>query len=164
MTPTAELADYVLPKTTLLEEEAVFVEGNSLAAMQAAVLPYGEVRTDFEIAMGLRDALRERDLVEFDVLPWKNRREFIDFQLKESEFTFDQVCEKGFIEIPNAYESYRATGFKTPSGKIEIASKTPIRPRRPNGARRSTRSPPPTVRRVRASCSTRCSRTRAAAG
>lgn len=121
MTPTAELADYVLPKTTLLEEEAVFVEGNSLAAMQAAVLPHGEVRTDFEIAIGLRDALRERDLVEFDVLPWKNGREFIDFQLKESEFTFDQVCEKGFIEIPNAYESYRATGFKTPSGKIELA-------------------------------------------
>ncbi|WFU12887.1 molybdopterin-dependent oxidoreductase (plasmid) [Rhizobium sp. CB3090] len=122
MTPTAELADYVLPKTTQLEEEAVFVEGNCLAAIQAATPRRGDVKTDFEIAIGLRDALAKRGLVEFDVLPFNSRRDFIDFQLKDSGISFDQVCEKGFIDIPSVYESYQTTGFKTASGKIELAS------------------------------------------
>lgn len=122
MTPTTELADYILPKTTLLEEEAVFVEGSSLAAMQAATPARGEARTDVEIAIGLRDALRKRDLIEFELMPWNTHRDFIDYQLAETGLTFDDVCANGFIPIPNTYESYQQTGFKTPSGKVELAS------------------------------------------
>ncbi|MCV9938338.1 molybdopterin-dependent oxidoreductase [Boseaceae bacterium BT-24-1] len=122
MTPTTELADYVLPKTTLLEEEAVFIEGSCLAAIQAVTAPRGEARTDFEIAIALRDELRAKGLVAFELLPWNTRREFIDYQLKDTGLSFDDICEKGFIAFPAAYESYKTKGFNTPSGKIELAS------------------------------------------
>lgn len=121
MTPTAQFADFVLPKTTQLEEEAVFIEDNCLTIMQKAVPARGEAKTDFEIAVGLRDALRERELLAFETLPWNSHREFVDSQLAGADITFDELCETGFYEFPFAYEAYVKDGFKTPSGKIELS-------------------------------------------
>lgn len=124
MTPTAELADFVLPKTTLLEEEDVTSDpgGPCLSVVQRVLPPRGEVRCDTEIAVGLRDELRKRALVRHEVLPWNSHREFIDFQLEDTGLTFDDLREKGFHEIPFVHEEYRKKGFPTPSGKIELAS------------------------------------------
>lgn len=125
ITPTAELADFILPKTTLLEEEDVSADagGPCLSVVQRVVAPLGEVRTDIEIAVGLRDKLRARGLIEFEVFPWNSHREFIDHQLKDTGITFDDLCTKGFYEIPFTYQEYRQKGFKTPSGKIELFSR-----------------------------------------
>lgn len=124
MTPTAELADFVLPKTVQLEEEAVITEpeGPCLSVMQRAVPPLGEAKTDFEIAIALRDALRRNRSIDFELLPWNTHREFIDFQLRDTGLTFDELCTKGFHEYPVDYEVYRSRGFNTPSGKVELAS------------------------------------------
>jgi anaerobic selenocysteine-containing dehydrogenase len=124
ITPTAELADFVLPKTTLLEEEEVSWEpgGPCLTLTQAAVERRGEARTDIEIAIGLRDALRARRLIDFEGLPWNTHREFLDFQLQGTGLRLEDLREKGFYEFPFTYEGYRARGFPTPSGKIEFAS------------------------------------------
>lgn len=124
MTPTAELADYVLPKTTALEEEDVYSDagGPCLSVVQRALEARGEARTDMEIAIGLRDKARCRGLVEFDVLPWNTHREFIDYQLKDTGLGFEALCERGFHEIPFGYEEYRTKGFRTPSKKVEFAS------------------------------------------
>lgn len=54
-------ADPILPKTTQLEEEAFFIEDNCLTIMQQAIPVRSEANTDFEIAIGLRDALRARE-------------------------------------------------------------------------------------------------------
>ncbi len=122
MTPTAQFADLILPKTTQLEEEAVFIEDNCLTIMQKIVPARGETKTDFEIAIGLRDALRARRLLAFETLPWNSHREFVDHQLVDSGVTFDDLCTNGFREFPFAYESYTTDGFKTPSGKVELSS------------------------------------------
>ena len=124
ITPTAEHADFILPKTTLLEEEDVSADQNGpcLAVVQRALPPRGEAKTDIEIAIGLRDALQARGLIDFGLFPWHSHRDFIDFQLKGTGVSFDELCGEGFHDIPYAYEEYRRKGFKTPSGKIEFSS------------------------------------------
>lgn len=71
ITPTAEFADFVLPKTTLLEEEGVFVEVGApcLSIFNKAAESRGEVKTDVEIAIALCDKLRERGALDFECLP-----------------------------------------------------------------------------------------------
>ena len=122
MTPTANYADFILPKTTLLEEDAVFIEDNCLSVMQRVIAPYGEVKTDFEIAIGLRDELRKGGLIEFEAFPWNSHQEFIDSQLQGTGLAFSDLCTSGFHEFPFEYEGYRKQGFKTPSGKVELSS------------------------------------------
>ncbi|HEY9446619.1 MAG TPA: molybdopterin dinucleotide binding domain-containing protein, partial [Burkholderiales bacterium] len=125
ITPTAELADFVLPKTTLLEEEDVAVDQSApcISIVQQAAPPRGEAKTDIEIAVGLRDALKARGLLDFDLFPWNSHREFIDFQLQETGVTFEALCKTGFKDVPFGYQSYKRDGFKTPSKKIEFVSR-----------------------------------------
>lgn len=124
MTPTAELADFVLPKTTLLEEEDVSADQSApcLAIVQSALPPKGEAKSDIEIAVGLRDALSRRGLLEYELFPWNSHRDFINFQLRETGVSFDELCVKGYRPISLSYEEYRMKGFKTPSGKIDLCS------------------------------------------
>ena len=124
MTPTAELADFVLPKTNLLEEEAVLFDagGPCLSVIQQALPPKEEVKSDFEIAFGLRDAARLIGLIEHELLPWNSSREFIDFQLRNTGTRFEDLSIHGFQRVPAAYEAYRESGFRTPSGKVELYS------------------------------------------
>ncbi|TAK80555.1 MAG: hypothetical protein EPO20_27555 [Betaproteobacteria bacterium] len=124
ITPTAELADFVLPKTTLLEEEAVFQDPGApcISIIQQVLPPRGEVKTDFEIAISLRDKLKARNLIDFDLLPWNSDREFIDFQLEKTGLNFDDLRSDGFFEYSAGYEKYRKVGFNTPSKKIELYS------------------------------------------
>ena len=125
LTPTAELADFFLPKTTLLEEEDVFTEagGPCLSLTQRILPPLGEAKTDIEIAIGLRDVLRKRGLIDFEVMPWTSHREFIDYMLKDTKISLDDLRAKAFHEIPYGYEDYRKNGFKTPSKKFEFSSR-----------------------------------------
>lgn len=125
ITPTAELADFILPKTNLLEEEDVSADagGPCLSVVQRVLPPRGEAKTDIEIAIALRDKLRARGLIDYEKLPWNSHREFIDYQLAETGLKFDDLCARGFCEIPFAYEEYRRKGFRTPSGKIELFSR-----------------------------------------
>lgn len=122
ITPTAELADFVLPKTTLLEEEDVSVDQSApcLAVVQRALPPRGEARSDIDIAAGLVAALRRKGLMDFDLFPWKSHRDFIDFQLKDTGVSFDELCVKGYRPIVAGYEEYRKKGFRTPSKKIDL--------------------------------------------
>ncbi|MBI2315458.1 MAG: molybdopterin-dependent oxidoreductase [Betaproteobacteria bacterium] len=96
---------------------------NTIAALlQRAVPARGEAKTDIEIAVGMRDALKKHGLPGFDVFPWNSHRDLIDFQLEGTGIAFDDLCEKGFQNIPFEYEDYRRKGFRTPSRKIEFSS------------------------------------------
>ncbi len=108
----------------MLEEEDVTSDagGPCIAVVQRALEAKGETRSDMEIAISLRDQLRQRGLIDYEALPWNSHREFIDFQLQDTGLRFKELCEKGFHEIPFGYEEYRSEGFPTPSGKIELAS------------------------------------------
>ncbi len=117
MTPTAELADFFLPRTTLLEEEDVFIDQNGpcISCTQRIFAPRGEAKTGLEIAIGLRDQLHKRGLIDFDVFPWTSHRDFIDYLLRETKISLEDLRARGFHEIPFGYEDYRKNGFKTPS-------------------------------------------------
>lgn len=126
MTPTAELADLVLPKTVTLEEEEVMWQpaGPIVTITPRAMEPLGEARSDIDIASALMDKLRERGLVSYDLFPWKNHRDFNEYLLKDTEYTVDDLLENGHVTIPFEYRDYEENGFKTPTGKLELYSTT----------------------------------------
>ena len=126
MTPTAELADIVLPKTTGLEEEEVTLEaGICLSLIQPAIEARGEARSDFAIAHGLVRRLEAHGLNDARrFLPWQSKREFNRFLLGDSGITVEALMEKGFAEFPYELGNFEAAGFRTPTGKVELYSET----------------------------------------
>ena len=65
MTPTAEYADIVLPKTTTLEEEEVsfMPSGPTVLFTRAVVPPQGEARSEIDIALPLLEKMAERQAI-----------------------------------------------------------------------------------------------------
>lgn len=124
MTPTAAMADIVLPKTTGLEEEevALTAKGPCVTYTAAVGAPQGEARCDLTIAVGLLDRMRALGAVEAELLPWKNREEFNRFLIGESNIDLDALKEKGFLEFPYSMGDFENQKFATPTGKVELWS------------------------------------------
>lgn len=128
MTPTAELADYVLPSATYLECDDIcdaFDYTGFIAARQKAIEPFHECRDDNE---ALFDLIRRMGLkLPFPVSTY---REFLDYRLKELDITFDEFKEKGYIFSEFVERKYEKgilredgkPGFRTPTGKCELYS------------------------------------------
>src|SRR6202035_3914386 len=74
MTPTAQMADIVLPKTTALEEEEVSFAPASAAVLYTrnAARPNGQARCDLDIAVGLLDRLESRGALTQRFIPWRS--------------------------------------------------------------------------------------------
>jgi thiosulfate reductase / polysulfide reductase chain A len=122
MTPTAELADIVVPKTTALEEDEIRLQpGGPLVTMtQMAVAPRGEARNDLKIALGLFEKMQARGAVTKNFLPWKNEDEFIEFLLGDSGVTLEMLRRDGYATYPYGLENFEK--FPSPTGKIELYS------------------------------------------
>lgn len=56
--------------------------------------------------------------------PWKDYRSFLDYMLAESGYDFGSFCNKGYLAGKMRYRKYETGGFPTPSGKIELFSKS----------------------------------------
>lgn len=125
MTPTAELADLVLPAAHWLEMElpmrAYQVMGaqryNYLLASRPAVQPRGECWEDRKIVIELAKKMGVR-------VPWRDVAEFNDWQVEELKISFKEIQdEPGQMKaFPKKYRQYEEGGFPTPSGKIELRS------------------------------------------
>jgi thiosulfate reductase / polysulfide reductase chain A len=124
MTPTAELADLVLPKTTALEEEEVsFVAGGpGVAYTRPAVAPRGEARCDLDIAVALVDRLGQRGAISKSFLPWRNQRAFNEFILGDSGISLDELQRTGYVPVPWQPGNFAAAPFATSTGKVELFS------------------------------------------
>jgi anaerobic selenocysteine-containing dehydrogenase len=124
MTPTAELADLVLPKTTTLEEEEVSLDpgGPCLSFTRAVVAPRGEARSDLDIAIGLVDRLTARGATTRDLFRWRTQREFNEFLLGSSGIALEDLQARGFAVFPYRLGDFEEQGFATPTGKVELAS------------------------------------------
>lgn len=109
MTPTAELADLVLPKTTTLEEEEVSLNpcGPCLTYTRAAVPPLGEARSDLAIAIDLLDRLEQRSAVTKNFFPWRTQRQFCEYLLAPTGVALDDLAARGFATYP-----YRLGNFE----------------------------------------------------
>jgi anaerobic selenocysteine-containing dehydrogenase len=125
MTETAKLSDIVLPACTHMEKGGVgYVYGVNTCIPYAllrkkVVEPVGESWPDWKIwtELGRRMGYQEQ-------FPWNTEEEVIDFFLKPSGLTREQL-EKDHPEgVFYTEKKYAQGGYRTPSGKIEIYSQT----------------------------------------
>ena len=120
MTPTAELADIVLPAASWPELNQLAglptVAANVVLAQQQAVR-IGECKSDEEIFVEL--ARRMKLSVGTEAV-----EEVLDAQLAAGKIglTFDELKQRGFFKVPFKYRKFEDGGFKTPTGKIELYS------------------------------------------
>ncbi len=126
MTPTAELADIVLPKTTSLEEEEVSYQGIGQIVLlaRANVAPRGEARCEIDIARPLIQRMAERQALADNFVPWASQRDFNDYLLRDSGIAFAELEARGYARAAFTLGDHAARPFPTPSGKLELASST----------------------------------------
>lgn len=123
MSATAKLADIVLPETTEFERydfgAYASAEGGFVAIRRKVIEPVGECRPVFEIEYEL--AKRMGLAADY---PWTNTEEWIDYRLKASGVTLDELKAKSVVYTtpPLEYREYVKNGFNTPSRKVEIYS------------------------------------------
>lgn len=123
MTPSAQLADYVLPATTYLERPWIWAYSGIVGsdrAMPKAVEGQYDRRDDYDIWRGLGLQLgQEADW------PWESLEDLYDYRLKPVGLTFREFMDRGgFLSSPRENRRYEKTGFATSTGKIELSSKT----------------------------------------
>ena len=116
MTPTAALADIVLPVTSYLEYDNVVAVHGTVAHIQQKVAQIGESRSDYEIMHGLSGRMGIGEHF------WDNSEEALDYILQPSGLNFAKFREIGIIAGETQYRKHETDGFRTPSGKAEIYS------------------------------------------
>jgi anaerobic selenocysteine-containing dehydrogenase len=119
MTPSAELADFILPASCWCEGDGTAGEFNYsiFTIIQKLVDPPGEAWSDGKFLIELAKRLN------LDKFPkWKNMREFTEWRLKDTGYTFEDLKQKGLVHYPMEYKTYEKRGFKTPTGKVELYS------------------------------------------
>lgn len=119
MTPTAELADYVLP-SAMPGLEGPFLNffnnvTNFVSCADTAYPPYGESRSNWEL-------IRELGVRMGQDWPWKTEEELYDWQLAPLGYTWKEFTKVGCIMPPAEFKKYEKKGFGTPSGLVEIYS------------------------------------------
>lgn len=119
MTPSASLADYVLPAAFWPEIEHLMgfpLVVENMAIAQPRLTSRAECRQDEWIM----DALARRlGLVGSDM----GYREVFDYQLSPLGITFDELLKRQHVYPPHEYRRYETQGFRTPSRKVELASR-----------------------------------------
>jgi anaerobic selenocysteine-containing dehydrogenase len=121
MTPTAMLADFVLPGDVFTERNHVadtWGWGNRLTLSQQVVDPGGEVRSTFAFWRDLAHAMGHGER-----FPWATLEDLLDHRLAPSGRTFAEFEAETIMDgPPPSFRKYRRRGFATPSGKVELSS------------------------------------------
>ena len=120
MTPSAMLADYVLPITGGMEQPLVQMHGgvaNIIYGGAAAIEPLYERRTDFDFwsDLGKRCGQAEH-------WPWRDLEDAMDDVMAPAGQSWQDVCDVGIYAPEPTYRKYESQGFATPSGKVELYS------------------------------------------
>ena len=120
-TPTAQLADYILPSDAWLERNALsdsFGWTSIYRTSQKTVDSPGDCRSVYNFWQGL--AIRLGLGKHF---PWANQEELLDYRVQKVSPNFEKFASETPIYMQNPeYKKYKSTGFATPTGKIELAS------------------------------------------
>ncbi|MBI4330970.1 MAG: molybdopterin-dependent oxidoreductase [Chloroflexi bacterium] len=127
MTPSAELADYVLPVASWLERpclssrngrDCVLLGGEQ--GLPAAMPGEYDHKTDYDILRELALRLGQREY-----WPWENLEQTYDHQLSPLGVTFKEFMARGGTLHPAPrYRKYEKSGFGTPTGKLELCCTT----------------------------------------
>ena len=121
MTPTAALADIVLPAATQYEFNDIGHYGigrGYVLARPGVVDPPEECWPDLKILneLGKRVSPPEH---------WhEDYNQFVEDLVKPSGLTYSQFCEKGYLKGPEKFKKYEEKGFATPTKKVELLLST----------------------------------------
>ncbi|MFC1633810.1 molybdopterin-dependent oxidoreductase [Planctomycetota bacterium] len=120
MTPTAAIADYVLPAAFWPEVEQIvgypLVAGNMVMAQQKTT-QIGECQQDEWI---MNELSKRLDLPgACDTL-----EDVMNYRLEPLGVTYQELKEQGFIYPSHEYRKYEKNGFRTPSRKVEFYCRT----------------------------------------
>lgn len=124
MTETAQLADLVLPATTFLEHDDLYISGGHtfLQVAKAVIAPHGESRSNHQLLQGLA---RRLGLAHpgFAMTEW----EMIDATLAASGRPgADEVHAAGWLDCAGSFrEQHFLDGFPNPSGRFRFAPDWP---------------------------------------
>ena len=125
LTPSAQLADYVLPVASWLERPYLGAGVGTMntilggeQALPAKIDGKYDRKTDYEILreLGIR-------LGQEAHWPWENLEQVFDHMLSPLGMTFGEFMSNGgYLSPPRQYFKYKAQGFATPTGKAEMYS------------------------------------------
>ena len=118
LTPTAALADIVLPSVMYLEFDSIVAPPYSLpvVSVQQKVTRIPDCRSDFEVLSALARKIGFGD--DF----WSTDEECLNMILEPSGLTFQALKDTGYLEGTKEYRRFEHKAFATPSGKVEIYS------------------------------------------
>lgn len=118
LTPTAELADLVLPAAHWLEQDdVVFFHKIWCILARRKLAQIGEARDDRDV---LLDVAHRLGLHE--AFPWPTRQAYLEWLLEPAGMSFAEFAEKEILFGEMRYRKYEREGFHTPSGKVELYS------------------------------------------
>lgn len=134
LTPTAQLADLVLPSADWSERDTIDEETfkGRLISSPRAVDPPGECWDDWKFYLEWGKRLNP------ELWPWDDEREMVLWRIKllhGLDLTWDEYVDRGYIDTPASlqgmeFKKYekgmlrpdRQPGFLTPTGRIEFTS------------------------------------------
>lgn len=120
LTPSAQLADYVIPSTSWMERPYWTTwEDFSPACCfgEKAVEPLGERKDDFYFWRGLGIRLGQEEY-----WPWKTHEEVMEYRAKPIGLNFEEIVKAGGFVPPLQFKKYEKRGFATNTGKFELYS------------------------------------------
>lgn len=117
MTPTAELADIVLPAATWLEADYLggFFFRHGYIFPRKKIVQIGECKSDFEMFHELGKRVGQEEWGE-------NVEQDLDGILKPAGLTWQQVKDLPFLRGTVTYRKHEQKGFSTPTRKVEFSS------------------------------------------
>jgi anaerobic selenocysteine-containing dehydrogenase len=118
ITPTAELADIILPAATWLEMDntADSWKRSGYVFAKRKIVQIGECWQDHKMFSELGKRLGQEEYWGKDV------EADLDLVLSPSGINFKQFIEKGYLKGKLEYRKHEKSGFSTPTRKVEIYS------------------------------------------
>ncbi|MDZ7696934.1 MAG: molybdopterin-dependent oxidoreductase [Deltaproteobacteria bacterium] len=118
MTPTAELADIVLPAATWLEMDYIgdFWKRHGYILPRRKVVQIGECRSDHEMLNDLAHRVGQGEHW------WDDFEQALDWILEPMNLTWREFKNMDYIRGEVTYRKYQKRGFSTPTRKFELYS------------------------------------------
>ena len=121
MTPTAAMADIVLPVASQFEMDDIGHYGlghGFILARPKVVDPPEECWPDIKIMNELGKRISPAEY-------WHNDySQFLEDVVNPGDLTYSQFVEKGYLKGPDRFKLYEEKGFRTPTGKVELKLST----------------------------------------
>ncbi len=118
ITPTAELADIVLPAATWLEMDYIgdFWKRHGYILPRRKIINVGECRSDHEMLNDLAHRVGQGEYW------WDTFEEGLDYILEPMGITWQEFKNMDYIRGEVEYQKYKKKGFSTPTKKFELYS------------------------------------------